>query len=174
MEKNIKNKNKIEDNKEEKKLNIEELKKNLEKYQKLKNEYLACWQKERADFLNYKKEELLRMGEVAGYASTDLILKIIPILDNFKLAEKNISPEMKDNEEIKGLLQIKDQLEDFLKKQGVEEIESIGKKFDINLHEAVEELEVKGKEPGIVVEEVKKGYKMRGRIIRIAKVKVSK
>ena len=152
----------------------EEFKKEIEKYKKLKEEYLANWQRERADFLNYKKEELLRMGEIVSYASTDLILKIIPILDNFELAEKNISSEVKNNEEIKGLLQIKNQLEDFLKKQGVEEIESVGKKFDINLHEAVEELEVNGKEPGVVLEEVKKGYTMQGRVIRIAKVKVSK
>ena len=152
----------------------EEFKKEIEKYKKLKEEYLANWQRERADFLNYKKEELLRMGEIVSYASTDLILKIIPILDNFELAEKNISSEVKNNEEIKGLLQIKNQLEDFLKKQGVEEIELVGKKFDINLHEAVEELEVNGKEPGVVVEEVKKGYTMQGRVIRIAKVKVSK
>ncbi len=152
----------------------EEFKKEIEKYKKLKEEYLANWQRERADFLNYKKEELLRMGEIVSYASTDLILKIIPILDNFELAEKNISSKVKNNEEIKGLLQIKNQLEDFLKKQGVEEIESVGKKFDINLHEAVEELEVNGKEPGVVLEEVKKGYTMQGRVIRIAKVKVSK
>ena len=152
----------------------EEFKKEIEKYKKLKEEYLANWQRERADFLNYKKEELLRMGEIVSYASTDLILKIIPILDNFELAEKNISSEVKNNEEIKGLLQIKNQLDDFLKKQGVEEIESVGKKFDINLHEAVEELEVNGKEPGVVLEEVKKGYTMQGRVIRIAKVKVSK
>ena len=152
----------------------EEFKKEIEKYKKLKEEYLANWQRERADFLNYKKEELLRMGEIVSYASTDLILKIIPILDNFELAEKNISSKVKNNEEINGLLQIKNQLDDFLKKQGVEEIESVGKKFDINLHEAVEELEVKGKEPGVVLEEVKKGYTMQGRVIRIAKVKVSK
>ena len=152
----------------------EEFKKEIEKYKKLKEEYLANWQRERADFLNYKKEELLRMGEIVSYASTDLILKIIPILDNFELAEKNISSKVKNNEEINGLLQIKNQLEDFLKKQGVEEIESVGKKFDINLHEAVEELEVNGKEPGVVLEEVKKGYTMQGRVIRIAKVKVSK
>ena len=47
-----------------KKLNIEELKKKLEECQKLKDEYLAAWQKERADFLNYKKEELERLGEI--------------------------------------------------------------------------------------------------------------
>lgn len=161
---------------EEKKLNeeLEELKKKLEECEKLKEEYLAGWQRARADLLNYKKEELERIGELIKYADVGLILKILPILDNFEIAEKKLPESLKNNENVKGILQIKNQIQDFLKNQGVEEIKSVGEKFDPNLHEVFEEVEIKDKEPGIIVEEIQKGYKINGRLLRPAKVKVSK
>ena len=158
----------------EKELNIENLKKQLEECQKLKDEYLTGWQRARADLLNYKKEELERIGEFFKYANIDLILKILPILDNFEIVEKNLPENVKNDENIEGLLQIKAQLKDFLKSQGVEEIKCLGKKFDPEFQEIVEEIEVKDKEPGIVIEEVKKGYKLHGKVLRPAKVRVTK
>ncbi len=152
----------------------EELKQKLKECQKLKDEYLAGWQRERADFLNYKKGELERIGEILKYADTGLIFKFLPVLDNLELAEKEIPKELKDNENVKGLLQIKTQIKDILKNQGVEEIESLGKKFDPSLYEVVEEIKVKDKESGIVIEEVQKGYKIHGKILRPTRVKVSK
>jgi molecular chaperone GrpE len=166
-------KRKTEEGKE-KELNSEDLKKKLEECEKLKNEYLAGWQRERADFLNYKREELERMEEILKYANEELILKILPILDNFEIVTKRLPEDLKNNENVKGILQIKDQILNFLKEQGVEEIKSIGEKFDPNFHEVVEEIEIKGKEPGTVVEETQKGYKINGRLLRPAKVKVAK
>ena len=157
-----------------KELNIEELKKKLEECQKLKDEYLAGWQRERADFLNYKKGELERIGEIIKYGDLGLILKILPIADNFELAEKNLPENLKTDENVKGILQTKNQILDFLKNQGVEEIKSVGEKFDPNFHEVIEEVEVKDKESGIVIEEIQKGYKINGRLLRPAKVKISK
>jgi len=166
----------MEEKKEEikKELNIEELKKQLEDCRKLKDEYLAGWQRERADFLNYKKEEIERMGEMIKYADIGIILNFLPILDNFEFAEKKLPENLKVDENIKGLLQIKTQIKDFLKSQGVEEIECLGKKFDPKLMEVVEEIEVKDKEPSIIIEEIQKGYKIHGRLLRPAKVKVVK
>jgi len=182
----------MEEKKEEikKELNIEELKKKLEECQKLKEEYLAGWQRSRADFLNYKKEEIERIEEILKYGGEEFILKILPILDNFDLAEKKLPEDLKNNDSIKGLLQIKTQILDFLRIQGVEEIKTIGEKFDPNFHEAVEqveesklssspsafarEIEAKDKDSGIIVEEVQKGYKINGRLLRPAKVKVVK
>ncbi len=146
----------------------------LKKYEKLKNEYLACWQRERADFINYKKNELIRMGELMSYSNIHLILKILPILDNFELVENKLPEQLKNDKSIKGLLQIKVQIKDFLKNQKIEEIKSIGKKFDPNFHEVIGEVQVRGKEQGIIVEEIQKGYKFNERIIRIAKVRVAK
>ena len=154
--------------------NIGGFEKQLEECQKKKDEYLAGWQRERADFLNYKKGELERIGEIIKYGDLGLILKILPIADNFELAEKNLPENLKTDENVKGILQTKNQILDFLKNQGVEEIKSVGEKFDPNFHEVIEEVEVKDKESGIVIEEIQKGYKINGRLLRPAKVKISK
>ena len=171
---------------------IEELKKQLEECQKLREEYLAGWQRARADFLNYKKEEIERIEEILKYADVGLILKILPILDNFEIAEKKLPENIKNEENVKGILQIKNQILEFLKNQGVEEIKAIGEAFDPNLHEVMEEIEpafapasaeatagkkaTEGKEikSGVIIEEIQKGYKINGRLLRPAKVKVTK
>ena len=160
-----------------KELNIEDLKKQLEELKKQKEEYLAGWQRERADFLNYKKEEMKRIKSFLAYIGEEFILKIMPIMDNFEIAEKKLPEDLKNDENIKGVLQIKNQILDFLKSQGVEEIKSMGEKFDPNLHEVIEEVEPAssaGKEPGIIVEEIQKGYKINGRLLRPAKVRITK
>ena len=153
---------------------IEELKKKLEECQKKRDEYLAGWQRARADFLNYKKEEMERIKEILKYGNENLILKILPILDNFYLIEKKLPENLKNDENLKGVLQIKTQFKDFLKNQGIEEIKTIGKKFDPNFQEVVQELEKEGVESGIVIEETQKGYILNGKVIRPAKVKVVK
>jgi len=158
---------------EENKISLEELKKQLENCQREKKEYLAGWQRARADFLNYKKEEKERMESIIKYGREDLILEILPILDSFEKAEKSLSEDFKNNEYIKGFLQIKNQLKEFLRKEGVEEIHCLNEKFDPNYHEAVEMIKRKDKESGIVVEELQKGYKLHGKVIRPAKVKVT-
>ncbi|MDP2926520.1 MAG: nucleotide exchange factor GrpE [bacterium] len=152
----------------------EDPKKLLEECQKQKDEYLAGWQRARADFLNYKKDEMERIQTLIEYANEEMILKILPLLDNMELAEKHLSDDLKNNEYVKGLLQIKAQFSDFLKNQGVESIEAIGKKFDPALHEVVEEVEAKGKELGTVAEEVQKGYLMRQKLLRPTKIKITK
>ena len=159
---------------EEKKETVESLQKKVEACEKVKKEYLAGWQRARADFLNYKKEEMERIGEILKYAGEELVLKILPVLDNFEKAEKEIPKEKKEDNCIEGLLKIKIQLHDFLKNMNVEEIKSVGKKFDPNFHEAVEEIEQKDKEPGIIIEETQKGYLMNGNLLRPAKVKVAR
>jgi len=162
------------EDKEKKEESLEETKKKLEECQKLKDEYLNGWQRERADFLNYKREELERVEEILKYADVGLISNILPILDNFETAEKNLPEDLKGNENVEGLLQIKRQIQDFLKSQGIEEIKSMGERFDPNFHEVVEEVEVKDKQPGIIIEEIQKGYKLHGKVLRPARVKTSK
>jgi len=165
---------------EKKEQKTEELKKKIEECEKLKNEYLASWQRERAGLLNYKKGELERIGELVKYADVGIILKILPILDNFEVVEKNLPDDLKNNESVKGILQIENQIQDFLRNQGVEKIESVGNKFDPNFHEIVGEVntskasakEDEKKETGIIIEEVQRGYLIDGRLLRPAKVKI--
>ena len=169
-----KNKKKQFKNKSSDKLKIEELNKKLEENEKIKKEYLAGWQRSRADLLNYKKEETERIASILKYANEDLILKILLILDNIYIAENKIPDDLKNNSWVKGILQVKTQILDFLKNQGVDEIKALGEKFNPNFHEAIEEVDVQDKEQGIIIEEIQKGYKLQGKVIRPAKVRVTK
>ena len=155
-------------------MDIKEIQKKLEESEKKAAEYLTGWQRARADFLNYKKEEMARIGEFLKYATEEFILKILPILDNFNVAMKKLPENLKNEENVKGMLQIKTQLQDFLKNQGLEEIKTVGERFDPNLHEVVGAVEMEDKEPGMIVEEIQKGYKLYGKVIRPAKIKINK
>ncbi len=166
--------------KKEEEKDIEKPKNELEECNKKCDEYLNNWKRERADFLNYKKDEIERMAFLGQYAKEDIILKILPVLDSFYLAEKQLPDNLKNGEKgspqaiewTKGFLQIQNQIKEFLKKEGIEEIESVGQKFNPETMEAVEEVE--GEESGIVIEELQKGYKMQDKVLRPAKVKISK
>ena len=148
---------------------IEKIKKEAEECEKLKEDYLAGWKRERADFLNFKKDESQRIERYINITKEELILDFLPILDNMYLAEKELP---KNAGWTKGFLGIKAQVLDFLKKQGVKEIDCYNKCFNPNLHEAVEHS--KGKNPEMIVEVIQKGYILNNKIIRPAKVKVSK
>ena len=158
----------------DKKEKLKNLKKELEELKKQKEEYLAGWQRSQADLSNYKKEEIARIGELLKYSTEELILKIFPILDNFETAEKAVSKDLKDNEHFKGVLQIKAQLKSLLKSLGLEEIKTVGEKFNPNFQEVVKEVEIKEKESGTITEEIQKGYILHGKVLRPAKVKVVK
>jgi len=147
-------------------------KKELEECQKQKDEYLAGWQRAKADLINYKKGEMERMGQIVRYASEELMCKILPILDNLERAEEGMPDEKREDEYFKGFLQIKIQIKDLLKNFGVEEIEALGKKFDPNFHEVVGEVE--GGESGEIKEVLQKGYTLQDKVIRPAKVRVIK
>jgi len=115
-----------------------------------------------------------RISEILKYAGEELVLKILPILDSFEEAQKKLPENLKKDRYIQGIFQIKTQIQNLLKSQGVEEIKCLGKKFDPNFQEAVEEVEKKEVESGTVIEEIQKGYRLHGKVIRPAKVKVAK
>lgn len=140
---------------------------------KKKDEYLENWKRERASFLNYKKEESTRMDKVVKYANQALILDVLNILDNIYIAEEKLPQELKEDQWVKGILNIKNQILDFLKAQDVEQIESLDKEFDPNFHEAVAIVE-SDSDSGIIIKEINKGYLLHGRVIRPAKVKIAK
>ena len=142
-----------------------------EELQKKCDEYLNNWKRERADFVNYKKDELERTLTLVKYSNEKFVLKLLPILDNIYLAEKHL-PE---NSEFKnGFLQIKNQLEDFFKKEGIEEIKTLGQEFDPITMDAVEEAQTDGVNPGFVAKELQKGYLIGGKVLRPAKVIIAK
>lgn len=151
----------------------EDLQSQLEQAKKQAEEYLAGWKRERADFLNYKKEEQERIASLADYAKEKFLYSMLPVIDGVELAEKQISGELRENGEVKGLLQTIAQLKNFLIQYGVQEMD-IGKHFDPALHEAVAEEEREGMESGDIIEVVQKGYLYKGKVFRPAKVKIAK
>jgi molecular chaperone GrpE len=146
----------------------------LEDCKKKCEEYLNGWKRAKADLINHKKEEFERMQELIGFAKVMFLESLLPLMDNFNLTAAKMPQELLQDPNVKGLMQVKTQMEDFLKSHGVEAIDSLGKRFDPAIHEAVQTVEEKDKESGIILEEIEKGYTISGRLLRPAKVKVSK
>ncbi|MDO8574045.1 MAG: nucleotide exchange factor GrpE [bacterium] len=157
----------------------------LEKVKKERDEYLDGWKRAKADFINYKKEELSRLEEIAKYSNEDLIKEIITVLDNFDLAlsyatEKQPTPTSESEPRPgsvgveKGIYMIRTQIEDILKRRGLKKINvRVGDLFDPNLSEAIVEVESE-KPPETIIEIIEPGYKLNEKIIRPTRVKISK
>ena len=148
-------------------------KQELSEYKKQAEENLAGWQRAKADFLNYKKDQEKYLEEFRKYASEDVIVKLLPTIDNFELATKHLPKDLENSDWAKGIVCIKNQFDNFLKEVGIEEIKAVGEKFDSNLFESVGEEESDQKE-GAIISEIQKGYKMFGKVVRAGKVKISK
>lgn len=157
----------------EEKNKIKELEDKIKTCEKEKEELLNSWKREKANFLNYKKEEGERTGKLIEYFLEDLVKIFLPILDNINIAEKETPEEMKDDKWIEGFLKIKNQILDTFKNFELKEIESVGEKFNPELHEAVEMTEGEG-ESQTVVEEIQKGYTLKNKVLRPSKVKILK
>jgi molecular chaperone GrpE len=142
-------------------------KKELEELKLKCEEYLIGWQRAKADYENFKKENEKKMSELSGFVKAGLLSDLIPILDNFTKAVEHVPEDQKDVDWVVGIFHIQKQLEDFLSSNGLEKIKTIDEEFDHNLHEAV------GKEKGekdIIIKEVSSGYKMNGQTVIPAKV----
>lgn len=153
-------------------LSPEERQKELEELRAQRDEYLAGWQRARADFMNHTKEERSRMQEFMKFSEEEVLAELLPIVDNLELGQAQLKG--KEDTVSKGFLQIALQLKQFLKDHQVEELQSEGEKFNPEFHEAAEEVEKEGIEQGTIVEVLSKGYALHGKLLRPAKVKVAK
>lgn len=131
------------------------------------------WQRTQADFVNYKKQVAEDHARFCRTANANLVYEFLPVLDNFQLAARHVPANLEKDNWAQGIRQIEKQFEDILLSVGLERIESVGQKFDPNLHEAVEHIE-SDKPEDEIVEEVLSGYKFGDDVLRPAKVKVSK
>jgi len=155
---------------------IKKAKEQLKHCQAEKHEYLTGWQRSQADFINYKRRQEEQLAEWLAMAGEKIIREILPVLDTLDsfFGKHAAHDEKLDKKHLtEGLIGVKKQLADILSKNGLKEIKSIGEKFNHEFHEAVEQAE-SDKEGGIIIEEVQKGYSLNGKILRPAKVKVSK
>ncbi len=123
-----------------------------------------------AEFENFKKrsdkERLGMYNSVMG----DVVMKLLPILDNL---EKAVAAESKDEQYKNGIEMVEKQFQDVLKANGVKEIESIGKPFDPSLHEAVSLVEDSNLGPKTIKEEYRKGYTIGDKVLRHSLVVVA-
>ncbi|MEK7608368.1 MAG: nucleotide exchange factor GrpE [Patescibacteria group bacterium] len=148
-----------------------DLREKLEQCEKQRDEYLAGWQRAKADFINYRKEEMARLQEVAKYGAEDLIRECITVIDSFDLGIRALE---KQGAVEKGVYMIRAQVEDMLRKRGVERIPlKSGEEFDPTTSEAVAEVQ-SDLPTGAIVEEIEAGYRLHEKIVRPARVTVSK
>ncbi len=146
-----------------------EIKKLEHELEELKARYLRV----QADFDNFRKRTKAEKEAAAKYRSQSLAEQLLPVLDNF---ERALAVET-TNEESKSILTGVDmvyrQFTEALKAEGIEEIEALGQPFDPHKHQAVMQEKSDGHEPGIVIEVLQKGYRIKDRVIRPSMVKVS-
>ncbi|MDD9147600.1 MULTISPECIES: nucleotide exchange factor GrpE [unclassified Sporolactobacillus] len=135
----------------------------------LKNRLLRA----QADFENYRKRTNKEKADARKYRAQDLTSDLLEILDNFKRA-LDVETASEDGAALKkGMEMVLNRFEAALKKEGVEEIDSLGKPFDPNFHQAVMQEESQEHESGTVIQVLQAGYTLNGRILRPAMVKVS-
>jgi molecular chaperone GrpE len=128
-----------------------------------------------ADFDNFRKRTDKERQEFVKYASEDVLVGLLEILDDLERTLALGNPEQKDlSMFLKGVEMILAHLYDLLKHHGVKPIEAEGKKFDPCYHEALIQVENKDLPEHTIVEELQKGYLLNDKVIRTAKVKVSR
>lgn len=130
-----------------------------------------------ADLDNFKKRAAREREEAIRYANESLIKKLIPVLDNLDMALAAASQAQNGaaNQSLQaGVAMIHQQLRNVLLESGLEEVDATGKTFDPNWHEAVSQQETDKAPEGQVVQQLRKGYKLRDRLIRPATVVVAK
>ena len=123
-----------------------------------------------ADFDNFRRRSAKEREEISAVVTQNFCKDMLPLLDNF---ERAMAAETKDVEAFqKGVEMIFTQFQEVLKKNGLEQIEAVGQKFDPNFHQAVMRVEDPEKEDDTVAQELQKGYMVKGRVIRPSMVQV--
>lgn len=134
-----------------------------------RDEYLNGWRRAKADLINYKKEEAARAEEVIKFGSITLVRELLGIVDSFDIALKSGAASGAE----KNLAPILSQFEAMLKRHGAEPLRAVGETFNPAFHEAVSEV-ASEKPEGVILEEAARGWKLYDKVIRPAKVIISK
>ena len=124
----------------------------------------------RAEFDNARRRAERERSDFLQFAAMDLVRDILPVLDDF---ERALKTETADKDYAKGVELIYQRLFENLKKMGLEPIDTAGKPFDPNLHQAVERVETEDSEDQTILGEFQRGYNFRGKLLRPAMVRVA-
>ena len=158
----------------EKTSKVKELTKEIEKLTVELNDFKDKYLRTAAEFENYKKRRGKEISDIIERANEQFCLEILPVIDDF---ERSLNSEMtkKSYKSLKqGIELIYQKLMAVLQKQGVEPIESIGRPFNPEMHEAIMQMEDKEKQSNVVIEEALKGYRLKDKVLRYSQVVVNK
>ncbi len=163
-----------EDGEEDLKKTLKKLRADLKVAKAEKEEYLNGWQKERADFANYRKQEDERRLNYSESMREHILTRFLAVLDSFNMAFSNKEAWTKVDENWrKGIEYIYAQLSKVFEEYDVKEIGVVGEDFDPNFHQSIDMTSTNKKEDNHKVSEViQKGYKLGSRVIRAARVNV--
>ena len=153
---------------------FEEQQKELESIDKEADQYLDYLKRLKAEFDNYKRRNLKEQGRKITLFSEDLIKQFLPIVDDLERALGVVKGKEDITNFVQGVEIIFNQLKNTLEKQGLEQIRAKGEPFDPYLHEAIMKVELDEYPDNIIVEEMRKGYKLKDRVLRPTMVKVNK
>jgi molecular chaperone GrpE len=153
---------------------MDALKSELEATKAKSDEYLAGLQRERAEFTNFRRRTAEEREQMLGLAGEDLIRKVLAIADDFDLAIDNRPPELAGNSWVEGVTAIDRKLRGLLESEGVTAVAAEpGSSFDPREHEAIVNVPGTGRAEGEIVDVVRRGYKLRDRVLRPALVAVA-
>lgn len=139
----------------------------LEKLAEMQDKYLRL----SAEFDNYRRRTLKEKIEITKYAAEDLLLQILPVMDDFERAIRHIEGTENCSGMKEGIDLIFNKFSEFLKQQGIKEIESLKCDFNVDLHDAVTKIKVDDESlKGKIVEVILKGYYLKDKVIRHSKV----
>ena len=136
--------------------------------------YLDDLRRLQADFDNYRKRTLREQTARSASASQALVARLLPVLDNFELAVSAAEQSRDFDRMLKGVEMVLGALREVLEGEGLVKIEAEGKPFDPERHEAVIAVEQEDAEPGTILDIVRAGYELGGKVLRPAMVKVAK
>ncbi len=160
---------KKEDKKDRKSSSQKKLESLQEKYDELSDKYMRLY----SEFDNYRKRTAKERIELQKSASREIILNILPVVDDLERAIQSFEEHQLSEEAKKGIELIYNKLINILTQKGLKEIEAGGKTFDTDFHEAITNIQAPSKKmKGKIMDVVQKGYTLNGKVIRYAKVVV--
>jgi molecular chaperone GrpE len=155
-------------------VSVEQLRQQLADEQKKSAEYLDSWQRSRADFLNLKRRTEQERVNLSAEARSKIIIKLLPVVDDFERALQTIPEAFKNEPWINGITLIEKKLKTLLDQENVTEIPAEDQEFDPRVHEAVQKDEDGEGDKEYVTAVYQKGYKLGDKVIRAAVVKVGR
>ena len=124
----------------------------------------------KADLINYRKRKDEEVSNLLKYANADIIMSLLPILDNFERVISKETDSQELNSYLEGFKLIYNQIKDILVSNDVKEIEALGKEFNPMFHQSISARKDETKESGIVLEVYQKGYTYKDKVLRPAMV----